>query len=106
MKQKYLIDEAIDQEFILCICNQASEVVVESSNHPTSFTNDWQFGLFELISSHYLAICIEKDETSGPRMSFPMRLTVRRTIPFVEDECVSGTDAVAPIEFVGLFKQY
>lgn len=27
----------------------------------------------------------------------PMKLTVRRTIPFVEDECVTGTDAVLPI---------
>lgn len=84
-------------------CNQASEVVVESSDHPESLTNKWQFGLFELASSHYASICMEKDKTSDVAMRVPMRLTVRKTIPFVEDICISGTDAVVPI--AGLIKQ-
>lgn len=70
-------------------CNQASEVVVESSDHPESLTNNWQFGLFELASSHYASICMEKDKTSDVAMRVPMRLT--------------GTDAVVPI--AGLIKQ-
>ncbi|KAJ6425579.1 hypothetical protein OIU84_026203 [Salix udensis] len=74
----------------------ASEVVVESSDHPESLTNNWQFGLFELASSHYASICMEKDKTSDVAMRVPMRLTVRKTIPFVEDICISGTDAVVP----------
>ncbi|KAJ6756067.1 PHOSPHOPANTETHEINE TRANSFERASE [Salix purpurea] len=81
----------------------ASEVVVESSDHPESLTNNWQFGLFELASSHYASICMEKDKTSDVAMRVPMRLTVRKTIPFVEDICISGTDAVVPI--AGLIKQ-
>uniref|UniRef100_A0A3N7F4A8 holo-[acyl-carrier-protein] synthase n=1 Tax=Populus trichocarpa TaxID=3694 RepID=A0A3N7F4A8_POPTR len=82
----------------------ASEVVVESSDHPERLTNNWQFGLFELASSHYAAVCMEKDKTSDAGMSAPMRLTVRKTIPFVEDECISGTDAVVPI--AGLIEQF
>ncbi|KAG6745016.1 hypothetical protein POTOM_051658 [Populus tomentosa] len=81
----------------------ASEVVVESSDHPVSLTNNWQFGLFELASSHYAAVCMERDKTSDVAMRVPMRLTVRKTIPFVEDICISGTDAVVPI--AGLIKQ-
>jgi len=76
---------------------------VESSDHPVSLTNNWQFGLFELASSHYAAVCMEKDKTSDVAMRVPMRLTVRKTIPFVEDICISGTDAVVPI--AGLIKQ-
>ncbi|KAJ6778444.1 4'-PHOSPHOPANTETHEINYL TRANSFERASE DOMAIN PROTEIN-RELATED [Salix koriyanagi] len=82
-------------------CNQFW--VVESSDHPESLTNNWQFGLFELASSHYASICMEKDKTSDVAMRVPMRLTVRKTIPFVEDICISGTDAVVPI--AGLIKQ-
>ncbi|KAF9680865.1 hypothetical protein SADUNF_Sadunf06G0166100 [Salix dunnii] len=86
-------------------CNQASEVVFESSDHPERLTNNWQFGLFELVSSHYAAVCMEKDKTSDDAgMSVPIRLTVRKTIPFVEDECISGTDAVVPI--AGLIEQF
>ncbi|KAJ6778447.1 PHOSPHOPANTETHEINE TRANSFERASE [Salix koriyanagi] len=54
----------------------ASEVVVESSDHPESLTNNWQLGLFELASSHYASICMEKDKTSDVAMRVPMRLTV------------------------------
>ncbi|KAG5243982.1 L-aminoadipate-semialdehyde dehydrogenase-phosphopantetheinyl transferase [Salix suchowensis] len=82
----------------------APEVVVESSDHPERLTNNWQFGLFELVSSHYAAVCMEKDKTSDAGMSVPIRLTVRKTIPFVEDECISGTDAVVPI--AGLIEQF
>lgn len=82
----------------------APEVVVESSDHPERLTNNWQFGLFELVSSHYAAVCMEKDKTSDAGMSVPIRLNVRKTIPFVEDECISGTDAVVPI--AGLIEQF
>eukprot|EP00258_Populus_trichocarpa_P043009 XP_024459028.1 uncharacterized protein LOC18100632 isoform X3 [Populus trichocarpa] len=92
------------QEFVKLWTLKASEVVVESSDHPERLTNNWQFGLFELASSHYAAVCMEKDKTSDAGMSAPMRLTVRKTIPFVEDECISGTDAVVPI--AGLIEQF
>ncbi|KAG5253103.1 4'-phosphopantetheinyl transferase HetI [Salix suchowensis] len=79
------------------VCPKSS-IVVESSDHPESLTNNWQFGLFELASSHYASICMEKDKTSDVAMRVPMRLTVRKTIPFVEDICISGTDAVVLLQ--------
>ncbi|XP_011004221.1 PREDICTED: uncharacterized protein LOC105110760 isoform X3 [Populus euphratica] len=92
------------QEFVKLWTLKASEVVVESSDHHERFTNNWQFGLFELASSHYAAVCMEKDKTRDAGVSGPMRLTVRKTIPFVEDECISGTDAVVPL--AGLIEQF
>ncbi|KAM3743786.1 hypothetical protein ACB098_06G001400 [Castanea mollissima] len=70
--------------------SEAFDVVVDSFDDPKNLTSNWQFALLELAGSHYAAICIEGDRTTE----------VRRTIPFVEDECVSGTDAVVAI--VGL----
>ncbi|XP_041027951.1 uncharacterized protein LOC121267913 [Juglans microcarpa x Juglans regia] len=56
------------------------------------------FSLLELTHSHYAAIYIEKDRRrTGGKGTLPMKLTVRRTIPHVEDECVSGTEAVVAI---------
>lgn len=81
----------------------------------------------DLAGSHYAAICMEKENSAGGETqnsnvinmwncmvevfcdffageaSVPMRLTVWKTIPFVEDERVSGTGAVVPIS--GLIKQ-
>ncbi|CAD5317960.1 unnamed protein product [Arabidopsis thaliana] len=47
---------------------------------------EWKFALLELADSHYAAICIEDDQASG---GAPMRVIVRKTIPFVEDELIS-----------------
>ncbi|XWS43404.1 hypothetical protein CRYUN_Cryun16bG0100700 [Craigia yunnanensis] len=74
--------------------SEASEVIVESSDDPTNLTNNWQFALLEVAGSHYATICMEKDKTVGGEAHMPMKLTVRKTIPFVEDVCVSGTGAV------------
>ncbi|XP_021647184.2 uncharacterized protein LOC110640257 isoform X2 [Hevea brasiliensis] len=76
---------------------EASEIMVESLNDPKSLTSSWQFALLELAGSHYAAICMEKDKSIKVGMKVPVRLTAWKTIPFVEDECVSGTDAVMPI---------
>ncbi|GLT94720.1 hypothetical protein SLE2022_124480 [Rubroshorea leprosula] len=83
--------------------SKASEIIVESSDDPENLTNEWQFALLELTGSHYAAICMEKDKTVGGAANTPMKLTVWKTIPFIEDECVSGTDAVVAIG--GLIKQ-
>ncbi|KAL4618329.1 hypothetical protein ACB092_06G002300 [Castanea dentata] len=80
--------------------SKAFDVVVDSFDDPKNLTSNWQFALLELAGSHYAAICIEGDRTTEGNGTRPMKLTVRRTIPFVEDECVSGTDAVVAI--VGL----
>ncbi|KAE8666162.1 hypothetical protein F3Y22_tig00112507pilonHSYRG00133 [Hibiscus syriacus] len=75
--------------------SEASDIIVESSDDPRNPTNNWQFTLLEVAGSHYGAICIEKDITAGANA--PMKLTVWKTIPFVEDVCVSGTDAVVDL---------
>ncbi|XWS59476.1 hypothetical protein CRYUN_Cryun08bG0125400 [Craigia yunnanensis] len=74
--------------------SEASEVITESSDDPANLKNNWKFALLEAADSHYAAICMEKDKTVGGEAHTPMKLTVRKTIPFVEDVCISGTDAV------------
>ncbi|CAH8339423.1 unnamed protein product [Eruca vesicaria subsp. sativa] len=46
----------------------------------------WKFALLELANSHYAAVCIEDDEADE---GAPVKVIVRRTIPFVEDELIS-----------------
>ncbi|XP_062160231.1 uncharacterized protein LOC133867469 [Alnus glutinosa] len=77
--------------------SEVFDIVVDSFDDPKNLTNNWQFALLNLAGSHYAAICTEKDGTTGGKGTLPMKLTVWRTIPFVEDECVSGTDAVVAI---------
>ncbi|CAN4117310.1 unnamed protein product [Withania somnifera] len=73
---------------------EESEIVVDSLDNTEGLTSSWQFMLFELASSYYVAICTEKDVKTKGDGNNPMKLTVWRTIPFVEDRCVSGTDEV------------
>ncbi|XP_062005227.1 uncharacterized protein LOC133722355 [Rosa rugosa] len=75
--------------------SKISEISVESLGSE-DLTKNWQFLLLELAGSHYGAICMEKHNTIG-KGNVPIKLTARRTIPLVEDECVIGTDAVVPI---------
>ncbi|KAJ4959312.1 hypothetical protein NE237_026423 [Protea cynaroides] len=76
--------------------SQASEIVVEAFEEFKNLTSNWEFTLFELAGTHYAAICKEKYNilnVAGEGTGW-MRLKVWRTIPFVEDECVCGTDTV------------
>ncbi|KAL0309510.1 UNVERIFIED_CONTAM: hypothetical protein Sradi_5893300 [Sesamum radiatum] len=73
---------------------KASEIVVDSFDNPTVLTSNWRFLLLELANSHYAAICTEKHGASEGDRNVPVKLTVWKTIPLLEDECVSGTDAV------------
>ncbi|KAE9465597.1 hypothetical protein C3L33_02495, partial [Rhododendron williamsianum] len=77
--------------------SEASEIVVDSSEEPSNSAGNWQFSLLELAGSHYASICMENSSTADGRGKQPMKLTVWKTIPLVEDECVSGTDAVIRI---------
>ncbi|CAL5389241.1 unnamed protein product [Camellia sinensis] len=77
--------------------SEASEIVVDSFDDPANLTSNCQFALFELAGSHYAAICKENNSLAGGKGCRPMKLTVWKTIPFVEDKCVSGTDAVIRI---------
>ncbi|XP_057960737.1 uncharacterized protein LOC131152804 isoform X9 [Malania oleifera] len=82
------------QEFIKLWTLKASEIVVDFLDDSKILTSNWQFALIELDGSHFAAICVKKDNSIGGKENAPMRLTVWKTIPLVEDECVSGTDAV------------
>ncbi|XAR64702.1 Holo-[acyl-carrier-protein] synthase [Bertholletia excelsa] len=77
--------------------SKALEIVVDSFDEPTNFATNWQFSLLELAGSHYAAICKENISPTEGEGSKPMKLTVWKTIPFVEDHCVSGTDSVINI---------
>ncbi|KAJ0965649.1 hypothetical protein J5N97_026787 [Dioscorea zingiberensis] len=71
-----------------------NEITVEAPDDSENLTSNWKFELFELDGSHYAAVCIEKDKIIEGRGREPMRLKVWKTLPFVDDECVSEKDAV------------
>ncbi|GAU25199.1 hypothetical protein TSUD_150980 [Trifolium subterraneum] len=77
--------------------SKEAEISVEPSGDLENLSSNWHFVLLELLGSHYASICIEKDSTSADKGSLPVNLIIRRTIPFVEDECISGIDTVAVI---------
>ncbi|XP_019250851.1 PREDICTED: uncharacterized protein LOC109229752 isoform X2 [Nicotiana attenuata] len=76
---------------------EACEIVVDSLDNAKDLISNWQFMLLELAGSHYAAICTEKDIKMKGDWDNPMKLTVWKTIPFVEDRFVSGTEAVLTI---------
>ncbi|KAJ8634606.1 hypothetical protein MRB53_008873 [Persea americana] len=73
------------------------QIVLEYSDASGNLTDNWQFALFELANSHYAAICVEKDVNIKGKGSSSLRLKVWKTLPFVEDVCVSGTDEIVSI---------
>ncbi|XP_038974703.1 uncharacterized protein LOC103701553 isoform X4 [Phoenix dactylifera] len=78
--------------------SDASRIVVEAVDHPGILMNRWHFALFELNNSHYAAVCMERDvKDPADRENNSLKLEVWRTLPFVEDECVTETAAVKNI---------
>ncbi|KAL6559176.1 hypothetical protein OROHE_006545 [Orobanche hederae] len=73
---------------------KASEIIVDCFDETTDLTSNWQFVLLELANSHYVAVCTEKLSNPEGKRNVPGKLTVWKTVPFLEDECVSGTAAV------------
>ncbi|PNT66960.1 uncharacterized protein LOC100824512 isoform X2 [Brachypodium distachyon] len=65
-------------------------------NDSDHLSENWQFALAELNSSHYMAVCIEDDPRNqgSENGAVPVGLKVWKTIPFVEDTLVTGTEAV------------
>lgn len=59
-------------------------------------SENWQFSLSELNNSHYMAACIEDDSRTSDfgNDQLPLGLKIWKTIPFIEDTLVSGTEAV------------
>ncbi|KAL3532106.1 hypothetical protein ACH5RR_005627 [Cinchona calisaya] len=74
--------------------SEVSEIVVDSFDDTMDLTSNWQFILLELAGTHHAAICTKKDCTIEGQHSTPKKLMVWKTIPFVEDKYVSGTEAV------------
>ncbi|XP_024629317.1 uncharacterized protein [Medicago truncatula] len=79
------------------VISKEAEITVEPSGDLKNLSSNWHFVLLELIGSHYAAICIEKDNTNADKGSIPVNLIIRKTIPFVEDGCISGTDSAEVI---------
>ncbi|CAK8571377.1 unnamed protein product [Lathyrus sativus] len=79
------------------VISKEDEISAELSSDLENLTSNWHFVLLELLGSHYAAVCIEKDNTNEDKGSIPINMTIRKTIPFVEDECISGSDTVAVI---------
>ncbi|XP_010913667.1 uncharacterized protein [Elaeis guineensis] len=77
--------------------SDAPSIVVEAVDDPGILMNRWQFALFELNNSHYTAVCMERDVKNPDGENNSLKLEVWRTLPFVEDECVTETDAVKNI---------
>ncbi|KAK1268230.1 hypothetical protein QJS04_geneDACA013888 [Acorus gramineus] len=83
--------------------DEESEIVIEALRDPENLTTNWQFTLLELESSHYAAVCVmDGDNENRPpgQISHPLKFKVWKTLPLVEDECMSGTDAVVSINGV------
>ncbi|KAI0512114.1 hypothetical protein KFK09_012750 [Dendrobium nobile] len=73
--------------------HQASRIAVEVHSDSENLTENWQFALLEL-PTHYASICVEKAGEKEGDGNDSLKLKVWRTIPFVEDECISETDVV------------
>ncbi|ESQ27089.1 hypothetical protein EUTSA_v10018973mg [Eutrema salsugineum] len=65
---------------------QGYDLCANSVEDTSKCNGDWKFALLELAGSHYAAVCTEYDQASG---GAPLRVIVRKTIPFVEDELIS-----------------
>uniref|UniRef100_A0A0A9CGH4 holo-[acyl-carrier-protein] synthase n=1 Tax=Arundo donax TaxID=35708 RepID=A0A0A9CGH4_ARUDO len=75
----------------------APKVLRDSNSSYDCLSENWQFALAELNSSHYMAVCIEEDDSKSSDTRngrLPLGLKVWKTIPFLEDTLVSGTEAV------------
>ncbi|KAK7392626.1 hypothetical protein VNO78_21070 [Psophocarpus tetragonolobus] len=77
--------------------SKALDITVEPSDDLKNPSSNWQFGLLELAGSHYAAVCVEQDSISTCNRSIPVDLTLRKTIPYVEDECISATESAVVI---------
>ncbi|XP_020972359.1 uncharacterized protein LOC107626383 isoform X1 [Arachis ipaensis] len=77
--------------------SKAHEITVEPPDESKNISGNWQFVLLELDGSHYAAICIEQESTNRGKGSIPVNLKLRKTIPFVEDECILGTEKAVVI---------
>ncbi|CAM0948158.1 unnamed protein product [Alopecurus aequalis] len=76
--------------------SKAPKLCNDSSSGSDHLSENWRFILAELNSSHYMSVCVEDDSRNQGLEDGPasVGLKVWKTIPFVEDTLVSGTDAL------------
>ncbi|XP_022575520.2 4'-phosphopantetheinyl transferase gsp-like isoform X1 [Brassica napus] len=72
-----------EEGYSLC---KTSEVTADPLEETKKCNGEWKFAPLELADSHYAAVCIEDDQANE---GAPMRVIVRKTIPFVEDQLIS-----------------
>ncbi|KAF8088849.1 hypothetical protein N665_0528s0007 [Sinapis alba] len=65
---------------------KTSEMTANPLEETEKCNERWKFALLELADSHFAAVCIEDDQANE---GAPMRVIVRKTIPFVEDQFIS-----------------
>ncbi|XP_039816502.1 4'-phosphopantetheinyl transferase HetI-like isoform X4 [Panicum virgatum] len=77
----------------------APKVFKDSDSTCDCLSENWQFALAELNSSHYMAVCVGDDSRSSESGNgrLPLGLKVWKTVPFLEDTLVSGTEALTRI---------
>ncbi|KAL0743923.1 hypothetical protein Bca4012_085436 [Brassica carinata] len=64
---------------------KTSEITANPLEETKKCNGGWKFALLELADSHYAAVCTEDDQADE---GAPMRVIVRKTIPFVEDQLI------------------
>ncbi|KAJ4775011.1 4-phosphopantetheinyl transferase [Rhynchospora pubera] len=73
---------------------RAPKIHIETGSDCEGLTDNCQFALMELNKSHVVAICMERDQEISGNENNLLRLKVWRTIPFIEDELVSGPETL------------
>ncbi|KAJ3693272.1 hypothetical protein LUZ60_008752 [Juncus effusus] len=82
------------KNFTIQSLKNGMKLSIEADSDCEGLTVNWQFGQFEINNSHFLSICMERDSNFSGDEENPINTKIWRTIPFIEDELVSGTDAI------------
>ncbi|KAG6514648.1 hypothetical protein ZIOFF_025017 [Zingiber officinale] len=72
-------------------------IAVEPVSDHETLTANWQFALAEITGSHFAAICMGIDENDTGKEHDLLKLKVWKTLPYMEDECLSDSEAVIKI---------
>ncbi|KAF3325794.1 4-phosphopantetheinyl transferase [Carex littledalei] len=73
---------------------RAPKLHIEAGSDCEGLTDNCQFALMELNGSHVVAICMERDRAISDDENNLLSLKVWRTIPLIEDEFISETEAL------------
>ncbi|KAL9236229.1 hypothetical protein vseg_010927 [Gypsophila vaccaria] len=88
----------IEHDKILVIPEDTYSKVSAISLNSTHSPNKWQFALLEVADTHYAAVCTDNNSNiNEDNKVSPMSLRVWKTIPLLEDLCMSETGSVITI---------